>query len=223
MTSLVLRTGVPVEPDAEEARRWAEDELSRGIYSAEPTIFERIWNWIVELFERLFSTDAAAPPNLIPVIVVVGVAVLLAVAFYLAGPLRLQRRRRGASSHTVFDDADATSEQLTAAADAAARNRDWALAVLMRFRAIIRSLDERAILDDRPGLTAHEASSAAAAQLAEQGTELLWAARLFDDVCYGSVRPGGAQDTRLRELASAVARSRPARTTAPDPSWATVR
>lgn len=215
--------GVPVQPDAEEARRWAAEELARSVYDTEPGLLERAWEWFVRQLERLLGFEAAAPPNLVPVLVVVGAAVLLAVALYLAGPVR---RRRGAAaargSHTVFDDLDASSTELTRRADAAARRGDWDTAVLMRFRAIVRSLDERTILDDRPGLTAHEASSGAAARLPSCAPGLLRAGRLFDAVCYGSVRARAEQDARLRELAAAVAAARPERAVAAAGSWASL-
>ncbi len=215
--------GVPVEPDADEARRWAEEELSRSVYSDEPTLLERVWNWFLELLQRLTDLEASAPPNLVPVLVVVGVVALLVVALYLAGPVRTRRRQAQGGSHAVFDDADATSADLTAAADAAADRGDWPQAVLMRFRAIVRSLDERAVLDDRPGLTAHEASTAAAARLPDCAPGLTWAGRLFDDVCYGSVRPDATDDGRLRELAAAVARSRPVSPAAVGATWTVAR
>ncbi|WP_454084863.1 DUF4129 domain-containing protein [Georgenia sp. Marseille-Q6866] len=217
------RLGVPVEPDADEARRWAEEELSRSVYHDEPNLLERAWAWFLEQLQRLVELDVSAPSTLVPLLVVVGAAVLLAVVLYLAGPLRARRRGTPGTSHAVFDDADATSEDLTAAADAAARRRDWAQAVLMRFRAVIRSLDERAVLDDRPGFTAHEASTAAARLLPDCADGLVWAGRLFDDVCYGSATPGQAEDARLRELAAAVARSRPVGPVAVGATWTAVR
>ncbi|QDB78503.1 DUF4129 domain-containing protein [Georgenia wutianyii] len=208
--------GVPVEPDAEEARRWAQEELSRSVYRDEPGVLDRLWRWLGEQLQRLLEIDASAPESLVPVIVVVGAVVLLVLALYLAGPVRRRRRTAGARSHTLFDDeGDATSASLTAAADDAADRGDWALAVLMRFRAIIRSLDERTVLDDRPGLTAHEAGAAAASLLPGCAAGLTWAARLFDDVCYGSARPGPDQDARMRELAREVAAARPVATGRP--------
>lgn len=207
-----------MEPDAEEARRWAEDELSRSVYDQEPTLLERVWQWFVDLLDSIFATDIPAPPNLVPVIVVLGAAALLAVVIYLAGPLR-SRRRAGQASHAVFDDPHATSTDLTEAADAAAARGDWSLAVLMRFRAIIRSLDERAIVEDRPGITAHEASTAAAAALPGCAAGLHWAGRLFDDVRYGDVRPGRDEDAQLRELAGQVERSRVAAPAAAATGW----
>lgn len=213
--------GVPVEPDAEEARRWAEEELSRDVYDQEPTLLERAWQWFVDLLDSIFATDIPAPPNLVPVIVVLGVAALLAVVIYLAGPLRT-RRRTGQASHAVFDDPDATSADLTQSADAAAASGDWSLAVLMRFRAIIRSLDERAILEDRPGITAHEASTAAAAALPECAAGLHWAGQLFDDVRYGDSRPGQDEDAHLRELAAQVAAARVAQPAPAAAGWGNV-
>lgn len=206
---------VPVLPEADEARRWARDELARAEYSTEPSLIERVWHWLVDQLGRLTDFDAVAPPTLVPIVVVVGVALLLGVAIYLGGPVRARRRTAARGSFAVFDDEAAGSEELSAAADAAARDHDWPLAVLMRFRAIIRDLDERGVLDDLPGMTAYEASGAAAALLPGHTRELRWAGDLFDAVCYGSAQPGPREDAQLRELAAAVARARPGRVPVP--------
>ncbi|MFC4556026.1 DUF4129 domain-containing protein [Georgenia faecalis] len=205
-----------VTPDADEARRWAEDELSRSVYSTEPGLVDRAWEWFVRQLERLLSLDASAPSSLVPLLLVVGVAVLLGVALYLSGPVRARRRATSASA-VVFEDGS-TSAQLTALADAAAAAGDWSRAVLMRFRAVVRALDERALLDDRPGLTAHEATTAAAVRLPDLAGDLDRAGRLFDAVCYGHATPGPADDAGLRALAEAVGRAR----SVPDPApaWA---
>ncbi|MEE6273431.1 DUF4129 domain-containing protein [Georgenia wangjunii] len=216
---LALPAGVPVTPDAEEARRWAADELARSVYDTDPGLLARAWEWFVTQLDRLLRLEASTPPNLVPLVVVIGVAVLLGLALYLGGPVR-RRRRAPATSFAVFDD-ERSSTDLTAAADRAAGEGDWALAVLMRFRAIVRSLDERTVLEDRPGLTAHEASTLAAARLPGVAGGLTAAGRLFDDVCYGSARPGPEEDAELRTLARAVAAARPERATAGAPSmWA---
>lgn len=199
---------VPVAPDADEARRWARDELARSDYNTEPSVVERVWRWITERITDFSEFNAAAPPNLVPIIVVLAVAVLLGVALYLGGPLRTRRRATATDSFVVFDDDEADSAELTAAADEAARKQDWPTAVLMRFRAIIRSLDERGILDDVPGMTAREATTAAGARLPDLQRPLRWAGDLFDAVCYGSARPGASEDQHLRQLAGDVAGAR---------------
>lgn len=52
-------------------------------------------------------------------------------------------------------------------------------------RAIVRSLEERALLDARPGRTADEAAAEAGRTLPEHAARLRAAARSFDDVTYG--------------------------------------
>src|SRR5690606_82957 len=214
-----LLVAAPVTPDAAEARRWATEELARSVYDTRPGLLARAWQWLVTQLERLLSLEASAPPNLVPLVVVIGVAALLGAALYLGGPVR-RRRRSAATSFAVFDD-ERSSTELTAAADRAASEGDWALAVLMRFRAIVRSLDERTVLEDRPGLTAHEASTLAAARLPGLAADLTAAGRLFDEVCYGSSRPGPEEDAGMRALASAVAAARPERASDTAPAtWA---
>ena len=89
-------------------------------------------------------------------------------------------------------------------ADEAAADQRWADAVRERFRAVVRTLDERTLLDDRPGRTADEAAREAGRVLPDLAAGLTAAARLFDDVTYGDADAGPADDARLRALDQAV-------------------
>lgn len=194
-------------PDADEARRWAEEELGKAIYDDSPTLVERIIDWFGHLLDRLGELGGSAPPALVPVLVVLLVAVVVAVALLLGGRVRRRRVRAAAASAALFDGTRSAAE-LTARADAAARRRDYATAVVERFRAIIRDLDERAVLEDRPGLTAHEAVLAAGAALPDAAVGLARGGRLFDDARYGHAVPDQSADAELRALAEHVARLR---------------
>ena len=107
------------------------------------------------------------------------------------------------------------------AANEAAAQRDWATAVVERFRAIIRSLDERGALEDYPGMTAHEAATIAAASVIKHADELHRAGALFDSVRYGEVVSTSEQDAWMRRLAEAVQRAQltPEHALASDPAW----
>ncbi|MDD9206967.1 DUF4129 domain-containing protein, partial [Georgenia sp. 10Sc9-8] len=126
-----------------------------------------------------------------------------------AGPIRRRRRLRAATagSHELFDD-ERSSQQLRVSADAAAARGDYATAVLERFRSVVRALDERAVLDDRPGMTAQEAAGLAGAALPAHAAGLQRAGRLFDDVRYGAAAPGPDEDEVMRDLAEQVATAR---------------
>jgi len=220
LVSLVVRLGVPVDPDAAEAQRWAEDELAKPIYSDRPGLLERLGEWLLSLFDGIGRIGVVTPPAVVPVLVVLAFVGVLAAALVLGGRVRRSRVVEPQGSHELFED-ERTSADLAAAADAAARRGEWATAVLERFRALIRRLDERAVLEDRAGLTAHEAATLAAAALPAEADGLRWAGRLFDDVRYGHVRPGEAEDAALRDLAARVAGARPGRAPATAAaSWA---
>jgi len=198
---------VPVDPDATTARRWATEELLDPIYHEQRSLLTRAVEWLAELLDGL-RTPAVFDP--VAVLVVVGVlAAVVTVAFLVAGPVRLSRRGR-ADRSVLADDDGRTSDEIRAAADAAAAAGDWGVAVLERFRAIVRGLEERTVLDERAARTAHEAALAAAARLPALGSELVAAGRSFDDVAYGDV-PATAQDEiRLRGLDARVQDARPA-------------
>lgn len=213
----------PLDPSADEARQWAVDELSKAIYTQGPSLVERILTWLTQLWERLMLGGASGAV-LLPILILALVAAIVTAALLLGGPVRRRRLRAGGDSAVVLDDDDRGTQALSRSADAAAEAGDYAVAVLERFRAIVRSLDERAILTDRRGRTAHEASTEAGTRLPDQAADLARAGALFDAVCYGSARPGPAQDSWLREVARQIERARPVAVTGAAPAgWSVVR
>jgi hypothetical protein len=76
-------------------------------------------------------------------------------------------------------------------------------------RAIVRSLEERALLDNRPGRTADEAAAEAGRALPEHTDRLRSAAREFDDVTYGGRRASELSYRRIAELDRDLERTRP--------------
>ena len=202
---------VPVDPDAETARRWAVEELADPVYHRGPSLLDRFLEWLRSLFEG--APEAVdLDPVLTAVAVVVVLGLVVTAGFWFAGPVRMNRR--SPESLVVLGDDTRTAAELRAAADAAAGRGDWSAAVLDRFRALVRSLEERALLDERPGRTAHEAGEEAGARLPTRTDDLRRAARLFDDVCYGHVAVDESADAWLRRLDADVAATRPTGTQA---------
>ncbi|MFC6985013.1 DUF4129 domain-containing protein [Streptomyces cirratus] len=118
-------------------------------------------------------------------------------------------RRAVTGATALFDEAARTAADHRAAADAHAAAGRWTEAVQERMRAVVRSLEERTLLDPRPGRTADEAAAEAATRLPQHAGDLRAAARAFDDVTYGGRT--GDPDTygRLRTLDLALERATP--------------
>ena len=217
---LALAASVPVTPGADEARSWVHDELLNPAYHSSRSLLQRFLDWLGQQFEGVPRFGA---PSLVVAAIVVGVLLVVALlAFWVAGPVRRSRRERTAGALRAGDDRR-TADQLRAAADEAAAQGRWSLAVAERFRAIVRDLEQRTVLDERPGRTADEAGDAAAARLPELGADLRRAARRFDDVVYGDQPADAADDTWLRGLDDAVARARVSAGTPADMSDAGLR
>ncbi len=207
--AVVARADPPVAPDAETARRWALEELSRPEYSDQRSILERLLDWFLRQFQDVQGRVHLDGP-MIAVVVGGAIVVALLIAWWVAGPVR-SGRASAARAVLAHDDAR-TAAQLRAAADAAARAGDWDTAVLERFRSVVRDLEERAVLDERPGRTAHEATLEAGARLPGVAPELVAAGALFDDVAYGGRSASEVDDARLRELVVALGAARPSDT-----------
>jgi hypothetical protein len=216
VASGLLVAEVPVVPDADQARQWLERELAEPVYHQQPSLAQRFLDWLGRLFENADGVPIGNVGTLVTVLAVV--AALVLVTFLVTGPVRRSRRIGGGAGAVLGADDRRTAAEMRAAADAAAAREDWAVAVAERFRAVVRSLEERAVLDERPGRTAHEAVEAAGVRLLPHATDLRAAASLFDDVVYGHRTPRAADDAGLRELDARVAATRPA----PPPGLAVV-
>jgi hypothetical protein len=202
-----LRADVPVLPDAEQGRRWAREELAGPGYER-PGLVRRALQWLLERLQEL-PLPHGSGSALVGGVLLVVVALLLAWALRRAGgPLA---RRRGTTGDAVFEAGPRSAAQHRADADRAAAAGDWRTAVLERFRAVVRELEERGVVPEQPGRTAGETVDAAGVRLPTLAAELRAAARLFGDVRYGGRDPGPGGDAALRELDARVPAARPER------------
>jgi len=200
----VLPFEPPVLPDAPTARRWAVEELADPAYHRQESLLLRALRWIGRQFEGL---PALGVDPRVAALVVVGVlALAVLIALWVVGPVR-RSRRRGSRSVRAHDDRRSAA-QLRAAADAAAAAGDWSLAVAERFRAVVRDLEERAVLDERPGRTALEVVAEAGTVLPSVAADLRAAADTFDDVVYGQRPAGPPHDALLRAVDQRVRAAR---------------
>jgi len=202
-----MRFAIPVTPDPDTARQWAQDELSKPIYHHSESLADRIGRWLMELLDKLLNAGAGGSISplgyLLGAIVVIGLIVL---ATRIAVPAAQQRRRRGTA--VVLEDDARTAQQMREAAQAAAKAGDHTAATLDYFRALVRGCEERVVIDDRAGRTAREAARDIASSINQYFAELRAAAISFDALCYGH-RDGTAEDSsRMRDLESGVRGSR---------------
>ena len=201
--------GVPVTTPRTPAREAAERELSKREYHQDdPGLLQRILNWLWDHVSSLLDSAAQATPG-----GWVGLTALACVVLLLLIALRLRlgklRPQPVSDGDSLLGDRPRSAAEHRAAAEAHAAADRWSEAVQERMRAIVRSLEERALLDHRPGRTADEAASEADRALPGHGDELRSAARSFDEVTYGE-RPGDASAySAIRELDSALQRAVP--------------
>ncbi|MFE4716185.1 DUF4129 domain-containing protein [Streptomyces sp. NPDC056728] len=198
----------PVTIGRDPAREAARRELSEPAYHQDDTSLlqrglNRFWEWLDKLFS---AASGATPGGGFGLLVIVLAVVALAVALWW----RLGTPRRSAhSTAALFDDRPRTAAEHRAAAEAHAAQGHWTQAVQERMRAIVRSLEERALLDPRPGRTADEAASEAGRTLPAHTDRLRTAARDFDDVTYGGRTATPQTYERLTTLDSELDRTTP--------------
>ncbi|MEU0978121.1 DUF4129 domain-containing protein [Streptomyces griseus] len=176
---------IPVDTPRLPAREAAESELSKPTYHENDPNFlqralNRFWDWVAGVFDAAAGAAPGGPAGLL-VLVVLVIGLAAALWWRLGTPQRSSR-----SKEALFDsDGPRSAAQHRAAAEAHATALRWSEAVQERMRAVVRSLEERALLDPRPGRTADEAAAEAGRALPEHAVRLRAAARSFDDVTYG--------------------------------------
>lgn len=199
-----MRFDIPVDPDAETAREWAREELGKREYTTGTgrNFVDDFFEWVSNLLDSLGNNIGGSWGGwgLLATVVIAAVVIGLAV-WLIVGPLR---RSRGRSVHEEeLGDPTLTSAALLASATAAAKAGDWNLAVIEAYRALVRSLSEREIIDAKPGMTAFEAALAASSSMPAIASAIHEDADVFDAVRYGHL--AATQDHYEHVLATRVA------------------
>lgn len=185
LPAATLVTDIPVDPGADEARRWMIDELSKPPYqAARPTWFDQASQAFGEWLNSLRVPDGSGLGGLVPLAIVVGVVILVVVAFLVFGRPRLNRRSRVEPGALFGADDTRTAAELRASAARAAEQGDFATAVQEAFRALARQLAERTVVTTSPGTTAHDFAARAGISFPPRRDELAFCARLFEGVRY---------------------------------------
>jgi len=197
----------PVLPDSAEARRWAVEELAKPEYrDAAPSWLDTLWRNFLDWLQSLdgSSGDAAPVPGTVIALVI---AAIIAAAIILARP-RLNARARKARDVFASETAMSATDYRNRAEAAAAAGK-WGDAVVDRFRAVVRSAEDRTILDPQPGRTADEAARALSVPFNAESGRLLLAAAVFDGIRYGNRAAGRADYQEMMGLDAAVEAMKP--------------
>lgn len=199
-----MTLGVPVEPEAPDARELLLDELTDPAYAeSQPTWFDLVAQSVIDWFGTLRLGEGGGPPALALVIGAIVLAAAIAAALLVYGVPRWRNRSR-LTTELLGERDRRTARQLRRDAERAAASSDWPRAIADRYRAIARALDERTIVTALPGTTAHGFARAAARQFPDHAGQLEAAADRFDGVRYLD-RPGTADDYALvRTLDEAI-------------------
>ncbi|MFE6667656.1 DUF4129 domain-containing protein [Streptomyces sp. NPDC057697] len=203
---------IPVDTPRVPAREAAEHELSKPMYHEnDPNLLQqgldKLWGWIGDLLDTASGVAPGGPVGLV-VLVLIVLGLAAALWWRLGTPRRTVR-----SAAALFDDGPRSAAEHRKAAEAHAAARRWNGAVQERMRAIVRSLEERALLDPRPGRTADEAAAEAGRTLPAHAARLHAAAKAFDDVTYGGRAADEQMYLVLRALDLDLETTRPALST----------
>lgn len=199
----------PVLPDAGQARRWAAEELAKPEYrQAAPGWLEAFWEGILEWLRSLDASSTDAGPLPSPLIGI-AIAAVIAAAVVMARP-RLNAKARQARE--VFGtDSPLTAADYRQSAETAAAAAKWGDAVVDRFRALVRSAEDRTILSPQPGRTADEVARELALPFGACAHRLNHAARTFDAVRYGNQPAAHSDYLALAGLDADLEAAKPAR------------
>lgn len=186
---------VPVDIGREEARQRAEEELAKAKYGGLPDWLQRFLEWLFEVMERLADPAVdglSGESGQNPIILITLLVLLLGLAVIIWKVGLPRWRKRGAKDAVVELDSTVAPKDYRDLAEEAAAAGDWTAAVRDRFRAVVRELEDRTILDIRPSRTALEVAHTASRWLPDSREQLHEGADLFNDIVYGE-RPATAE------------------------------
>ena len=194
-----------LDPSPAEARKWLSDELQGSDYH-NPWL-ESSFRWVVDQLTKLLDGANRLANGGLSLVATVLVA-LFTIALLVWVLPRVRREPVVAHPHgAVIVDPTITAGTYRGLAGRAFADGRYDAAVLEGFRAIAKDMSDRTLLDDAPGLTAHEVSLELSRRFPDFAGRLAQAANLFDAVRYGhrsATKDGAAHVLRLdSELAKA--------------------
>lgn len=200
---------IPVDIGRDEARQRALEELAKSKYrQGLPPEVEGFLRKVLDLLERIVGWlvgsrigQGGSGVNWGFAIAVIILLVALGLIIWRVGLPKW--RRRVPRGGVQLDPTKPADDYRLMAEDHAGRG-DWGSAVRDRFRAVVRELEVRTILDVRPARTAWEAAGSAARQLPDSQDALFAGAELFNDVMYGDRRPDAAAYAQMVSVDTAV-------------------
>ncbi|WP_427018653.1 DUF4129 domain-containing protein [Pseudarthrobacter sp. P1] len=198
----------PVLPGADEARRELAEELAKGVYQdAKPGLAQQIWAAVQDFFAGLLDSLHSLDGSLGVLLLVALAAAVIGLAIFFTRP---RLNRRNAAVAAVFGSGTVLDARAHRGLAAAAADRgDFAAAVAEQFRALVRQGEERAVIEETPGRTAHEAAAGMGLAFGPLAAALDRAGELFNGIQYGSMPAAEADWRWLAELDASVAAMSP--------------
>jgi hypothetical protein len=208
--ALMIRFSAPPPVGRDEARELARRELNKPIYhrdepSALDRILRRIHDWIESIFNHLPGQHTGGSGGWTAILVLLALLIAVVAAVWW----RMGSVRRNAATDALLEDETSRAADHRDAAERHAAAGEWPEAIRERLRAIARDLEERVILEPRPGRTADELATEAGAALPGHAEALTEGVRIFDDVWYGGRRGDADGYRRLVELDERLRAARP--------------
>jgi hypothetical protein len=205
-----LATAIDIGRD--QAHEAAVRELTDPRYAADdPTLVQRILQWVARRISDLVERAGSVVPGGLLGLVLIATAVIgLGFALWFGARAVLRERSARAGSTAMFDDnRPRTAVEHRLAATAAEDAGDHGEAVREWFRAAVRGLEERGLLDPRPGRTADEAGVEIGRLFFLDAPQPLDVARRFDAVTFGTATADADDAIAARTLDERVRGSRP--------------
>ncbi|MGH8889790.1 MAG: DUF4129 domain-containing protein [Acidothermaceae bacterium] len=203
---LYAASGSPPPITRDGAQRGARDELSKRAYHAhDPSTLQRIFDWLMrKLSDAIDAAARHSPGNGIGLLVIV-VVLAAAIAFVTIRVGRIRRTAKAAQP-ILGSIVEAPDDHRRRAAEFAVEQL-WAQAVREWFRAVVRELEQRDVIDVRPSRTAAELCAETSKALPLLAQDLRRAAAAFDAIWYGGRAATAADEEFLRALDRRVAGS----------------
>lgn len=147
-------------PDSDDAHDWVYEELSKSVYSGRSTLWEWIKDQLLTIFEWFLEQTGSQEKAFLTISLI---ALIVGTAIALLVVARRARPRKGSSPHASMAvwqaDDDRSFDELVAAAQQAAQQGDYSLALVEQFRGLALRAHNRGIIHLAPGATAHEVAT----------------------------------------------------------------